>query len=100
MCNGELVLKSESPNSEFAFSDDTSGVLAALGINTFFTGTTAATMGVNTVRGERSDEVRREPFRHRRRHGQRGRLAVFLDRSLETANGRSIKAFTTASSAT
>ena len=33
----------------FAFSDDTSNVLAALGINTFFTGSDAAGMGVNDV---------------------------------------------------
>ena len=31
----------------FAFSDDTSNVLAALGINTFFTGNAAGNMGVN-----------------------------------------------------
>ncbi len=31
----------------FAFSDDTSNVLAALGVNTFFTGDSAANMGIN-----------------------------------------------------
>ena len=31
----------------FAFSDDTSNVLAAIGINTYFTGTSAGDMGVN-----------------------------------------------------
>src|SRR5262249_27581577 len=45
--NGKLQLKSDSPDIEFAFSGDTSGVLAALGINTFFTGSTAANIGVN-----------------------------------------------------
>jgi len=35
----------------FAFSDDTSNVLASLGINTFFTGTTAGGMGVNSKIG-------------------------------------------------
>src|SRR3954470_17022384 len=44
---GNLELKSDSPDIEFAFSGDTSGTLAALGINTFFTGSTAATIGVN-----------------------------------------------------
>jgi flagellar hook-associated protein 1 FlgK len=39
----------------FAFSDDTSNVLAALGINTFFTGTTAGGMGVNSVIGSDKD---------------------------------------------
>ncbi|MBN8626571.1 MAG: flagellar hook-associated protein FlgK, partial [Planctomycetes bacterium] len=36
---GRLVLTADAPNSQFAFGDDTSGVLAALGINTFFSGT-------------------------------------------------------------
>ncbi len=35
----------------FAFSDDTSNVLAGLGINTFFKGATAGGMGVNDVIG-------------------------------------------------
>jgi flagellar hook-associated protein 1 FlgK len=44
---GKLVIKQDSPDIDFAFSGDNSGVLAALGINTFFTGSTAATLGVN-----------------------------------------------------
>ncbi|MDR2117760.1 MAG: flagellar hook-associated protein FlgK, partial [Planctomycetaceae bacterium] len=32
---------------EFSFANDTSGILTALGMNTFFTGTTAATIGIN-----------------------------------------------------
>jgi flagellar hook-associated protein 1 FlgK len=44
---GGLQLKSDSSDIEFAFSGDTSGTLAALGINTFFTGSTAANIGVN-----------------------------------------------------
>ena len=46
---GRLVLKSSSPNSEFAFGDDTSGLLASLGMNTFFTGSTASDLGVSSV---------------------------------------------------
>ncbi len=37
---GELQIASESPAIEFAFAGDTSGTLAALGINTFFSGST------------------------------------------------------------
>ncbi|MCO6043773.1 flagellar hook-associated protein FlgK [Aeoliella sp. ICT_H6.2] len=44
---GGLNIATDAANTEFAFSGDTSGVLAALGINTFFTGSTAATLGVN-----------------------------------------------------
>jgi len=45
---GQLVISSTSPNDQLAFSNDTSGLLASLGINTFFTGTTALDMGVNS----------------------------------------------------
>jgi len=45
--NGQLQLQSTSANDQFAFANDTSGTLAALGINTFFTGTSALDMGVN-----------------------------------------------------
>ncbi|HUG89336.1 MAG TPA: flagellar basal body rod C-terminal domain-containing protein, partial [Planctomycetaceae bacterium] len=34
---------------EFRFADDTSGVLAALGLNTFFTGTDSGSIGVNAA---------------------------------------------------
>jgi len=46
---GELEIKAEEGNIEFAFAKDTSGVLSALGLNTFFTGTGAGTIGVNSV---------------------------------------------------
>jgi flagellar hook-associated protein 1 FlgK len=37
------------PGYEFSFSDDTSGILTALGVNTFFTGESARTIDVNQV---------------------------------------------------
>jgi len=40
-----------------AFSDDSSNVLAALGINTFFTGSDAAGMGVNDVIGLNKNNI-------------------------------------------
>jgi flagellar hook-associated protein 1 len=46
--NRQLVL-SANAGYEIGFSDDTSGALAALGINSFFTGSTAADMDVNEV---------------------------------------------------
>ena len=45
----KLHVASESPDQELAFAADTSGILAALGINTFFTGSTARGLGVNQV---------------------------------------------------
>ncbi|MFP4036856.1 MAG: flagellar hook-associated protein FlgK [Desulfobacteraceae bacterium] len=46
--DGRLTLAAESGYS-FSFSEDTSGVLAALGINTFFDGEDAADISVNQV---------------------------------------------------
>jgi flagellar hook-associated protein 1 FlgK len=45
--HGQLEIKADNSDIEFSFANDTSGILAALGINTFFTGTTAATIGIN-----------------------------------------------------
>jgi flagellar hook-associated protein 1 FlgK len=45
--NGNLSINSTSPDVQFSFANDTSGALAALGLNTFFTGSTATDLGVN-----------------------------------------------------
>jgi len=45
--DGQLRLESESPVLEFSFARDTSGTLAALGGNTFFTGTKGSNMRLN-----------------------------------------------------
>jgi len=51
--DNELVIRSETEDVEFSFGlgnqADDSQVLAALGINTFFTGSTASALGVNSV---------------------------------------------------
>ncbi|MGL6193581.1 MAG: flagellar hook-associated protein FlgK [Thermoguttaceae bacterium] len=47
--NNQLEITSDSPEIQFAFSGDTSGVLSAMGINTFFTGTDSRTIGINNV---------------------------------------------------
>ena len=44
---GELEIKADDGNIAFAFAQDTSGILSALGVNTFFTGKQAGTIGVN-----------------------------------------------------
>jgi flagellar hook-associated protein 1 len=46
--DGKLQLSSDA-GFEFRFSNDTSGVLAGLGINTFFTGTNSSNIQVNDV---------------------------------------------------
>jgi flagellar hook-associated protein 1 FlgK len=44
---GRWQLATDDPNVEFYFSEDSSGVLAALGVNTFFTGTGLGNLGIN-----------------------------------------------------
>lgn len=44
---GRLQIQSSSANNSLAFSNDTSGVLAVLGVNSFFTGDNAFDIGVN-----------------------------------------------------
>lgn len=44
---GQLVIRSDSANNRLTFSNDTSGVLAALGVNSFFTGKNAFDIDVN-----------------------------------------------------
>jgi flagellar hook-associated protein 1 FlgK len=87
---GQLVLAAESANLEFAFADDTSGILAALGINTFFSGTSAVDIGVSQI-------IRNDPGKFAAsRHGigedtdNAVVLAGLLDTPLETQQGVSL----------
>ncbi len=47
--DGRFEIRSESEALTFSFANDSSGVLAALGINTFFVGNSASSIGVNEV---------------------------------------------------
>jgi flagellar hook-associated protein 1 FlgK len=47
--SNQLTITSDSTDLDFAFANDTSGILTALGINTFFSGDDARTLGVNSV---------------------------------------------------
>ncbi|TWT33323.1 flagellar hook-associated protein FlgK [Blastopirellula retiformator] len=89
--DGHLQIDSDSPDIEFAFGNDTSGALAALGLGTFFTGTTARTIGVH-------DAVSTDPSKFAASKGGIGadtdnavELASFLDRPLDTKGGRTIE---------
>ncbi len=91
---GSLSISADSSETVFAFSGDTSGVLAALGLNTFFTGSTARDIGVNNELdgidnankfaaslgglGQSEDTANAE------------RLAVFMDEPLDAAGGASL----------
>jgi flagellar hook-associated protein 1 FlgK len=83
----ELSISRDSSDIEFSFADDTSGTLAALGINTFFSGHRAQDLGVNQV-------LRDDPSKFAASAGGIGedtqvavRLAAFLDQPLDSAGG-------------
>jgi flagellar hook-associated protein 1 len=50
---GRLVVTSDSPDVEVSFSQDSSGVLAAMGVNNFFTGHDARDIAVNQTLKDR-----------------------------------------------
>jgi flagellar hook-associated protein 1 FlgK len=88
--NKGLTISSTDPNQQFAFADDTSGVLAALGINTFFTGSTAIDIGINA-------DVREDPGKFAASRGGIGydtdnaiEMANFIDRPLASQNAISL----------
>lgn len=49
IANGQLTIKSTTATAKITFSQDSSGTLAALGINTFFSGTNAGNIAVNST---------------------------------------------------
>lgn len=72
---------------EFSFAGDTSGILAALGLNTFFTGSTAATLGVNSeLKGvENAAKFAASLDGIGNGSGNAERLAAFMDEPLSSA---------------
>ena len=85
-----LQITSDSPAIEFSFDDDTSGVLASLGLNTFFTGSHAYDIGISQV-------VRDDPAKFAASGGGIGEdtavaaeLAKLLMRPLDSQAGRSL----------
>ena len=86
----QLTITSDSTNQDFAFAADTSGVLAALGINTFFSGTTAQDISV-------SDTILDDPTKFAASDSGIGQgtgnavlLAGFLDRPLDSQSGATL----------
>ncbi len=85
-----LQIASDTPDQDFAFNNDTSGVLAALGLNTFFKGTGPGDIGV-------SDVLAADPGKFAASGAGIGPdttnaldLAGFLDRPLSSANGQTL----------
>jgi flagellar hook-associated protein 1 FlgK len=85
-----LEITSDSANIDFSFAEDSSGILAALGINTFFTGDSAASIAVNAT-------ISSDPRKFNASLGGIGvdarnaeLLGAFANRALESAEGSSI----------
>jgi flagellar hook-associated protein 1 len=89
---GTLQLATESSDVEFSFALDTSGVLAALGLNTFFTGSSAASLGVNRelIGIENASKFAASSNGIGNGSGNAERLAAFFDRPLESAGNASL----------
>ncbi len=88
--DGNLSITSNSALHEFSFANDTSGVLAALGINTLFTGSGAHDLGINPAIAE-------DPAKFAASRGGIGadtanaiEMAEFPDKPIESQNGASI----------
>ncbi len=88
--SGQLSLNTTSSNLSFAFSNDTSGVLAAVGLNTFFTGSNAQNLAVNPV-------LSNDPTKFAASQGGIGvdtnnaqAMAGFLTQPLSSAGGATI----------
>lgn len=89
---GQLQISTDSSDIDFAFSGDTSGVLAALGLNTFFTGSSAATIGVNNeIKGiNNAGKFAASLGGIGEDSGNAERLSAFLDQPLVSKGGASL----------
>ncbi len=87
---GGLTISSESPELEFSFARDTSGVLAALGVNTFFTGSTARDLGLNAAvqQDPAKFAASRDGIGHDTQIAQE--LANFIDKPIVSQGGASL----------
>ena len=88
--NGRLTIQSESSEQDLAFGNDTSGVLASLGINTFFGGSNAGDIYV-------SETMLKDPSKFTASRSGIGadtagavELGAFLDRPLASQSNHTI----------
>lgn len=86
----KLKIESESPLVTFAFGEDTSGVLAALGVNTFFSGSHASDIGVSQAVRERPGTFAASSGGIGEDAENAGRLATLLTTPLATQSGTSL----------
>jgi len=86
----KLTIQSDSGEIEFSFANDTSGVLASLGLNTFFTGTSAADIGVSSLVRENPSLFAASSSGFAGDTVNAEKLASLLDTPLESNGGRTL----------
>lgn len=89
--DGELQIVSDSPTAQFTFGEDTSGFLASIGINTFFTGSSAVDIQVNQVIRDDADLFAISTGGIGEDTAALTELIDIVDRPLDLLNGRSVR---------
>lgn len=89
---GELQLDA-SPDFELRFANDSSGALAALGINTFFTGSDSATIGINSLIQQNHNLLATGQGSGPSDNRNVLQLATVFEQSLATLDGKGIEDF-------
>jgi flagellar hook-associated protein 1 FlgK len=88
---GRVSIASDSPVARFTFGEDTSGFLAAAGINSFFTGDSASNIGVNELLLEDSDYLAISSGGIGADTEVLNQLVDLVDVPLEPLDGRSVR---------
>ncbi|TWU41800.1 flagellar hook-associated protein FlgK [Novipirellula artificiosorum] len=88
---GYVEIISDSPTSGFTFGEDTSGFLAAIGINTFFVGKNAVDIDVNAQLKRNSDLLAISSGGIGEDTDALTRLVDLVDRPLDELDGRSVR---------
>lgn len=89
--DGRLLIDSDSPTAKFTFGEDTSGFLAAAGINTFFVGTSAKDIAVNPVIQNDIDLLAISESGIGEDTDTLYKMLDLIDRPQETLDGRSVR---------
>jgi len=89
--DGRVSIASDSPVARFTFGEDTSGFLAAAGINSFFTGDSASNIGVNELLLEDSDYLAISSGGIGADTEVLNQLVDLVDVPLEPLDGRSVR---------
>ena len=88
---GKVEINTDSPTARFAFGEDTSGFLAAAGLNTFFVGKSGVDIDVNPVVRHDSDFLSISAGGIGEDTDVLTQLVDLVDRPLDELEGRSIR---------